>query len=168
VPLNLLVKINDIPDPDRISVGDAIFIPGAESRLHVEPYYAYAGALPALPVNGTITSPFGAQRRGYLHTGLDISAPAGTPIRAALPGVVSFSGKQRRYGKIVILEHANGYSSVYAHNHRNLVKTGDRVKKGQHIALVGRSGNATGFHLHFELHKDGRPVNPIDFIKAGK
>jgi murein DD-endopeptidase MepM/ murein hydrolase activator NlpD len=81
-----------------------------------------------------------------------------------MPGVVTFSGWQRDYGTMVIIRHAQGFESVYAHNHSNLVQKGQIVEKGQIIALMGRTGNATGCHVHFELRKNGRPVDPLAYF----
>jgi len=168
VSVDVLARANNISDPNVISVGDAIFVPGAEQALHVEPYYAYSGTSPFMPVAGTITSNFGAPRNGYRHTGIDIAAPRGTPIRAVLDGRVVFSGRQSRYGLIVIIDHADGYSSVYAHNDKNLVSAGDKVRRGDTIALVGKSGNASGYHLHFELHRHDKIINPTEFLRSSR
>lgn len=166
VELDLVIRVNSISNPHQIDTGQVLFIPGADRRLHVDPYWVYTGAAPALPVSGKITSRFGAPRSGYLHTGLDIAAPEGSPIHAALAGTVSFSGRQSRYGNIVIIEHSGGYTTIYAHNQQNLVRRGERVSRGQLIAKVGSSGNATGSHVHFEVRRNGAPVNPEPFLKA--
>jgi len=75
--------------------------------------------------------------------------------------VVTFSGYRGAYGRLVIIDHGNGYSTYYAHNTSNLVSSGQRVSQGQTIATMGVSGNATGSHLHFEIRRNGRPVNPM-------
>ncbi len=113
------------------------------------------------PVEGRVISGFG--RRGFRgwHQGVDIKADQGQPIRAAAPGTVSFSGWQSNYGRIVTVAHANGFSTLYAHNLRNFVRAGDRVEAGTPIAAVGRTGRATVQHLHFEIHRKGLPQNPL-------
>lgn len=122
------------------------------------------GAVPALafrwPVNGTVTSRFaGPGRRS--HRGIDISARHGTLVRAAAAGRVVFSDRKRGYGRVVILEHAGGYETVYAHNQENLVYRGVHVEQGQVIAEVGTTGNATGPHLHFEIRVANRATDPL-------
>ena len=113
---------------------------------------------------GRISSPYG-WRWGRMHTGIDIAAPSGTAIRAADSGVVAFSGYRSSYGNLIILEHGNGYSTYYAHNSKNLVSQGQKVNKGETIALVGRTGNATGAHLHFEIRYNGKHMDPMKFYR---
>jgi len=122
---------------------------------------APAGEAPALawPVKGVIDSRFGA-RGGGRHDGVDISAPEGTPILAAADGEVLYAGVQRGYGNLVILRHEGGLITIYAHNRENLVREGERVRKGQKIATVGRTGRATGPHLHFEVRRGTTPIDP--------
>ncbi len=99
------------------------------------------------------------------HHGADFAAKEGTPIYAVADGIVSFSEKRAGYGNIVEITHGK-FSTRYAHNLRNIVGIGDRVRKGQLIALVGKTGVATGFHVHFEvLNRRGKTTNPISFIK---
>jgi len=113
----------------------------------------------ALPLNGTITSEFGL-RNGRPHKGIDIAADKGNPIHAALKGKVVYSGTQRGYGNVIILEHDNYVMTVYAHNEANLVRLGEIIYKGQPIATVGQTGTATGPHLHFEYRVKGKAINP--------
>lgn len=94
------------------------------------------------------------------HSGLDLRAREGTPVYAAAAGVVSMSAPSGAYGNAVILDHAGGLQTVYAHHERNLVRVGDRIRRGQPIALVGHTGNATGDHLHFEVRWKGGTVDP--------
>ena len=112
------------------------------------------------PVEGTVSSTFGRRRRSW-HRGLDIRAEAGTPIVASAAGVVIASGWEARYGQRVTIGHQGGFLTVYAHNQRNLVEVGQVVDAGQMIATVGRTGHATGDHLHFEIRYDGRVYNPL-------
>ena len=99
-----------------------------------------------------------------MHEGIDLAAPAGTPIQAAASGRVTFAGWQRGYGLIVIIDHG-AFITKYAHNTENLVRVGDEVLRGQPIAKVGRTGNATGNHLHFELVLDGKAVDPLLYLQ---
>jgi murein DD-endopeptidase MepM/ murein hydrolase activator NlpD len=94
------------------------------------------------------------------HTGLDLRARGGTPVYAAADGTVSLSGQSGAYGNVVLLDHAGGLQTLYAHHERNLVRVGDAVRRGQPIALVGHTGNATGDHLHFEVRWNGGTVDP--------
>jgi murein DD-endopeptidase MepM/ murein hydrolase activator NlpD len=94
------------------------------------------------------------------HTGLDLRASGGTPVYAAANGTVSLSGQSGAYGNVVLLDHAGGLQTLYAHHERNLVGVGDAVRRGQPIALVGHTGNATGDHLHFEVRWNGGTVDP--------
>lgn len=110
------------------------------------------------PVNG---------KRAF-HHGIDIAAKRYTPINTVAAGIVSFAGTRSGYGRVVEITHGNGYTSVYAHNQRNKVKVGERVKKGQTIALVGSSGRATGPHLHFEVRQHGKSINPGTFLRASR
>lgn len=118
----------------------------------------------SLPVSGKITSMYGP-RWGRQHEGIDIAAPTGTNVYAFMDGKVTFSGWDGGYGKLVIIDHGNGFKSYYAHNSELLVKSGQQVKKGTHIAEVGNTGNSTGSHSHFEIRKNDNPVNPLNYVK---
>lgn len=118
------------------------------------------------PLNGagTLTSNYGS-RWGSFHRGLDIAAPAGTPIYAAASGTVTYSGyNQGGFGKLIIIDHNNGYQTYYAHCSSLYVQVGQKVSKGQNIAGVGSTGNSTGNHVHFELRSNGNPINPYDYV----
>ena len=112
------------------------------------------------PVLGSVASTFGQRGFGW-HAGVDIKAETGTPIVAAAAGIVYASGWEGSYGWVVKIEHADGFATIYAHNLQNLVEVGDRVEAGSVIALVGRTGRATGPHLHFEIRRDGMAYNPL-------
>ncbi|MBP2073029.1 LysM peptidoglycan-binding domain-containing M23 family metallopeptidase [Thermoanaerobacterium butyriciformans] len=118
------------------------------------------------PIRGhiTITSRYG-QRWGRLHAGIDIAASIGDPIYAADGGTVIFSGWESGYGYLVKIDHGNGYVTYYGHASKLIVKKGDKVYKGQEIALAGMTGNTTGPHVHFEVRKNGVPVNPQKYLK---
>jgi murein DD-endopeptidase MepM/ murein hydrolase activator NlpD len=112
------------------------------------------------PTEGVLTSRFG-MRWGAMHQGIDIGAPTGTPIYAANDGTVIFSGNQGGYGKMVIIDHGEGFQTAYAHQSRLLAVSGDRVLRGQIIGMVGSTGNSTGPHLHFETRFKGTAVDPL-------
>jgi len=121
------------------------------------------------PTRGRVTSSFGRRRhpitgRVQEHEGIDIAAPAGTPIWATADGIVRFSGTQAGYGRLVIIDHGYGFQTVYAHNSRNVVRAGQRVKRGQVIAYVGSTGTSTGPHVHYEVRVSGKPVNPRNYM----
>lgn len=99
------------------------------------------------------------------HDGIDISAPKGAKIFSPASGRVVYAGRKfNGYGIMVIIEHAGKLSTIYGHLHKLLVKTGEFVHLGSLIGLVGRTGNATGYHLHFEVRKDYLPINPLDLL----
>lgn len=116
------------------------------------------------PTSGKITSLFGKRGREY-HTGVDIGAPKGTPVKAADSGIVTFAGSSGNYGKLVKIDHGNGYSTYYAHNSKILVSKNEKVEKGQTISLVGSTGRSSGSHLHFEIRKNGSAINPMSFFR---
>ncbi|WP_084511998.1 LysM peptidoglycan-binding domain-containing M23 family metallopeptidase [Geothrix fermentans] len=98
------------------------------------------------------------------HRGIDLNAPAGTAVFAAMDGQVVMAGRHKQYGNFVVVDHGNGVATLYAHHQLNLVQEGDIVRRGQKIAEVGRTGNATGPHLHFELKIDGVQRNPLPVL----
>lgn len=121
------------------------------------------------PVRGRITSNYGWRYHPVLkkqkyHSGLDIAVPRGTPVLAADSGVVLVSGWRGGYGNFVAIDHGDGISTCYGHNSRLLVKVGDKVSKGQKVALSGNTGLSTGPHLHFEVRLKGAPANPIPYL----
>lgn len=122
--------------------------------------------LATIPVNGRITSRYGSIEsvRSGAHTGLDIGAAGGTPIKVAADGVVTHSSWCGSYGNLVVVSHGNGIETYYAHASRLNVKVGQQVKAGDVIAFVGSTGNSTGNHLHFEVRIDGRAVNPQKYL----
>ena len=101
-----------------------------------------------------------------LHRGMDFAAAKGAKIYTVAAGIVAYSGYRGSYGNVVEIDHVNGYSSRYAHNKRNLVKGGDVVKRGDAIALLGNTGRSKGAHLHFEVLRDGKHVDPLPFVRA--
>jgi murein DD-endopeptidase MepM/ murein hydrolase activator NlpD len=116
------------------------------------------------PVAGAVSSGFG-KRGGGSHEGIDILASAGTEVHAASGGRVEYSGNGKRgYGNAVILDHGDGITTLYGHLEAIRVQSGETVAKGAVIGTVGRSGNATTHHLHFELRVDGEAVDPVPYL----
>jgi murein DD-endopeptidase MepM/ murein hydrolase activator NlpD len=115
------------------------------------------------PISGPLTSPFG-QRWGRLHAGIDISAPAGTPIRAADSGRVALAGWQGGYGLYTCVQHTARLSTCYAHQSRLGTVEGATVRQGEVIGYVGNTGYSFGDHLHFETRVQGQPVDPMGFL----
>ena len=126
-----------------------------------------------MPTAGWLSSAFSRSRFHPIlhirrpHEGIDVSAPMGTPIEAPAAGRVAQAGWQAGYGNVVLIDHGFGLQTKYAHASRLLVKTGDRVQRGQRVALVGSTGLSTGPHLHYEVHVDGRPVDPLRYVLSG-
>lgn len=161
VPLKELLQANGLRETSVLQIGQVLRVP-SRGGVSSAPQRAQQGFL--WPVNGRISSRFGPRGRGF-HYGIDIIAPAGTVVRAAESGVVSYSGWMSGYGRVVIITHASGLQTVYAHNSVNLVREGQRVNKGDPVARVGSTGNATCPHLHFEVRRNGRPVDPLEFLR---
>lgn len=118
------------------------------------------------PVSGTITSRFGARSniRSSSHTGLDIAAPTGTPVKAAASGTVTFSGWKGSYGNMIVISHGNGVQTYYGHCSKLYAKNGQTVSQGDVVATVGSTGNSTGPHLHLEIRVNGTAYNPQNYI----
>ena len=125
------------------------------------------------PAAGYVTSGFGYRMHPVYggrahHNGIDFDANIGDPVRSAGNGLVKFAGWKNGYGNVVEIDHQNGYVTVYGHNSAFTVKEGDVVRAGQVVAKAGSTGRSTGPHVHFEVHKDGRPVNPSVFLSQDK
>ena len=104
--------------------------------------------------------------RAQFHKGVDFAGRKGQKITAVASGIVTYSGKRYGYGNMVEINHGNGISTRYAHNNQNVVREGEAVKKGDVVARMGTTGRSTGHHVHFEVLKDGKPVNPAKFLAA--
>ncbi|HEU4691656.1 MAG TPA: peptidoglycan DD-metalloendopeptidase family protein [Vicinamibacterales bacterium] len=115
------------------------------------------------PVQGTLVSPYG-QRWGKLHSGIDIAAPAGTPIAASASGQVVYAGSMSGYGLLVVIQHGGGIATAYAHNSSISVSVGQSVAQGQTIAAVGCTGHCFGDHVHFEVRVNGSTVDPMGYL----
>ena len=114
---------------------------------------------------GYRSDPF--RHRGAMHTGLDFGGERNAPIKATAPGKVIEAGRDGAYGVMVVIDHGLGIETRYAHLSRALVRVGDQVPLGRVVGVMGRTGRATGAHLHYEIRVDGRPVNPRPFLEAG-
>jgi len=124
------------------------------------------------PVSGTLSSPYGNRRHPVhdetrFHTGMDISVPSGSEVKATAEGIVSFAGWTEHSGNVVVVEHGHGFSTAYAHSRKALVRVGQRVVRGEPIALSGSTGVSTGPHVHYEIWRNGRHTDPAPFL-AGR
>ena len=123
------------------------------------------------PVESRISSPYGKRKSPFsaertFHGGVDISATPGTPIRATADGVVSYSGRTQSSGYVVLIEHGCSFSTAYAHNRGNVVKVGQKVKRGEIVGYVGSTGKSTGPHVHYEVWEKGKRINPNKFVQG--
>jgi murein DD-endopeptidase MepM/ murein hydrolase activator NlpD len=118
---------------------------------------------------GWISSGYGARKdpftgRRTMHNGIDFAGKAGSNVLAVAAGVVTWTGRESGYGNMVEISHGDGFVTRYAHNQRNLVAPGDLVRKGEPIALIGSTGRSTGAHVHYEVYKHGRSVDPSSYV----
>jgi len=167
VPMEAILDANDIRD-DRIYAGMSLFIPGA--RMKKDDLKMALGELFIYPLKGSrLSSPFGWRNdpftgvRSY-HAAVDLAAPMGTTVKAAMDGKVAALGYNATYGNYIILSHSGGYQTMYAHLSATSVKKGEQVNQGIQIGAVGTTGYSTGPHLHFAVFRNGRAVNPLDFL----
>lgn len=186
--VQVLMDANQLDDPRELRAGETLVIPGAAEAKAVPEYDAPEpeAAPRALtrreleerrspvrvgrsqgtlqwPVRGVLYARFGRKGKEP-HDGIDLAAPAGTAVKTAAPGTVLFAGEQRAYGLIVIVQHPGELITLYAHNRDLRVKTGQKVREGQVVATVGDSGRTSGPHLHFEVRKEGIPVDPLEHL----
>jgi len=188
VPVDDLVELNAIVEPDRVGEGTELFIPDPRPEARPPARRRRSGALPSTPrpplpaaiaapppalagalswpVEAPVTSGFG-RRDGYPHEGIDLGVPDGTAVRAAAAGQVVVAGERLSgYGRLLVVDHGAGLSTVYAHNSELVVAEGDSVSRGQVIALSGHTGRVTAPHLHFEVRRDGEAVDPLPYLGA--
>ncbi|MEW5849682.1 MAG: M23 family metallopeptidase [Myxococcota bacterium] len=171
-----IAEVNGVEDPDALAVGQTLFIPAPDpmaipqarerQRTDTSPPPPNTAGTPFIwPLDqGVVFSEYGP-RQGSFHDGMDMGAPEGTPIRAAADGEVLFAGDDKgAFGLLVVLQHADERVTVYAHNQVNLVKEGQRVKQGDVIARVGRTGYAQSPHLHFEVRQKRKAVDPAPLL----
>jgi murein DD-endopeptidase MepM/ murein hydrolase activator NlpD len=158
------------PDPQQ-KARLAQSAPTAEETAAERPVKAAeaTGALPTFrwPVRGKVITSYGAKTNGKANDGINLAVPEGTPVKAADDGVVAYSGNELKgYGNLVLVRHANGYVTAYAHASELLVKRGDTIKRGQVIAKSGQSGEVSSPQLHFEIRKGSSPVDPLQFLNG--
>jgi len=179
VDIDAVASLNRISDRSKIQVGQRLFISGARKILKVDIYIedvvmesreedrgkeAAKERSFLWPVRGELGQRFeeAEERR---HLGIDIRSPSGTSVKAAAEGVVIYAGNTiKGYGNLVLLRHTAEYVTVYAHHQSNLVGEGMRVEGGQTIGTVGQTGRASGPHLHFEIRKRNRAVDPLPYL----
>lgn len=162
-----ITKVNGVEEKREITSEKVLVEPIVEKievgTLNTPPKKAIGNFI--YPVRGRLTSNYGP-RWGTTHKGLDLAAPAGTPIKASDGGTVVFSGwNSGGYGNMVKIDHGNGHQTIYAHNSKNAVSVGQKVAQGEIIAYVGNTGNSTGNHVHFEVIQGGVSKNPLNFLK---
>jgi len=165
------IKVANGKTDEDLSIGENLFIPGGKKPKEKERLLARADTPVSRassnrfiwPTQGEVSSVFG-YRWGRNHDGVDLANDEGTPIRAARSGRVTYSGWSGGYGRVVILEHDQGYSTVYGHLSESIVDNGEYVKVGQSIAYMGNTGNSTGPHLHFEVRRNSTPINPYNVL----
>jgi murein DD-endopeptidase MepM/ murein hydrolase activator NlpD len=168
VPQEAILDANDIQN-DAISQGTVLFIPGARMKREELKMAMGDGDLFTYPIRGRLTSPFGWRNDPISgvrrhHSAIDLAAATGVPVKAAQDGKVAVVGFDATYGRFVILEHSGGYQTMYAHMSMVSAKQGGFVTQGAKIGEVGSTGYSTGPHLHFALYKNGRAVNPLEFL----
>jgi len=180
ISLQELAEWNNIKDPSEVIPGYKLYIPSrqkhsARRTRDISGSERKKGKVEAKearetirfetgrfdwPVTGKIISGFGI-RKGRRHDGVDIKAESGTPIHAAADGVVVFEGKMRGYGNVIIIRHKDHFFTVYAHNSKNLASRDQKVSQGEVIGYIGKTGNATTPHLHFEIREGEMARNPL-------
>jgi murein DD-endopeptidase MepM/ murein hydrolase activator NlpD len=166
VPLEAILVANDL-NSEVLVQGASLFIPGA--RMASEDLKKALGEQFLYPIRGRLTSPFGWRADPFTgvrryHSALDLAAPSGTPIKASSDGTISVAGTNATYGKYIIITHSDGYNTMYAHMNKIYLNQGTRVLQGTVIGEVGSTGYSTGPHLHFGVFKNGRAVNPADYL----
>jgi murein DD-endopeptidase MepM/ murein hydrolase activator NlpD len=191
IPIAKIMEANDLSSPSAIQVGRKLLIPGAKVVRTVEPFSPLtarergdlehsleteekrlSGTPPWLgkeldiiwPIQGKINSPYGPRGKKF-HNGIDIASPSYQEVKAAMDGEVILARNGRKgYGNVVVLRHDLGYSTIYGHMSVIISKEGEAVRQGQAIGGVGSTGNSTGPHLHFELRRNGHPLDPLSVL----
>lgn len=168
IKLETLIDVNELESEILIS-GEQLFIPGV--AMDSKSLKEAMGELFIIPIKAKFrwTSPYGSRIDPIagvksFHTGTDMACPTGTPIYASMSGTISTTGVNRVYGNYVIIDHGNGYQTLYAHMSKIIAKKGQWVSQGTRIGLVGSTGYSTGPHLHFTVYKNGKMINPMTVL----
>lgn len=176
--INSYLKVRGINQTVKMPQGgeeNDIFLSAEETGSFYENYlqrlsYNFSHIPLGYPFKGAITSTYGHRENPFTgqnvetHSGLDIRAPMGAPVKAMAKGTVAFAGPKGGYGNCIILKHASGYETLYGHLSKILVTSGQSIDIGQQIGKVGSTGRSTGPHLHYEVHKNGKRINPSNFL----
>jgi len=188
VDMSAMVRVNNIPPPYRLVVGQRLRLPGTTAKVAQDiPRAAkqtvaaapkkqlrkgIPGKLPPLagkyflwPAEGRLISSFGPKEGGLHNDGINFAVPRGAPLRAAENGIVAYAGNELPgYGNLLLIRHDGGWMSAYAHNDTLLVSRGDEVKRGQIVSHAGSTGSVASPQAHFELRRNGKPVNPEKYL----
>ena len=171
VPVGTLAEVNNLTDQSTIFAGDRILIPGATTSFWDNAVVLSKGVSTSFiwPLQGEIVSPFGYRIHPVLgdrhhHDGIDIDVPEGTTVRAAAGGEVFFYGEEPGYGNLLIIEHDDGFYTLYGHLADSFVFAGQYVEMGQAVAQSGNTGISSGPHLHFELRNREYPIDPERYL----
>ena len=169
IKLENILDVNELTT-ETLTVGQQLFLPGV--GLDQKTLQSRMGELFIIPISASFrwSSPYGWRADPFtgvqsFHTGTDMACPEGTPILAAMSGKISEVGNNRTYGNYIIINHGNGYQTVYAHMSKTIAKKGQWVSQGTKIGLVGSTGYSTGPHLHFTVYKNGKLVDPMTVLK---
>jgi murein DD-endopeptidase MepM/ murein hydrolase activator NlpD len=167
VPLSVILDVNDL-ESDLINPGASLFLPGV--RLPQDEIRLALGESFIYPVRGTLSSSYGWRidpiaRVERFHSAIDLAAPLGTPVKAAMDGKVSRVAVNSVYGIYIIITHPGGYQSLYAHLSAASVKQGAQVTQGAKIGEVGSTGYSTGPHLHFGVFRNNKAINPLEVLQ---
>lgn len=174
IPQKKIIRANRLTwaGMKRLKPGTRLLIPGVK-RVSEKTTVRRSDSSFICPLKGKIhiTSPYGMRihpirRKRHFHCGIDLKARVGTAVYASMSGKVIYAGRYGGYGKLVIIQHSNGFTTRYGHLSKTKVGVGQRIKQGQLIALSGNTGVSTGPHLHFEIRKNGKPHNPANYIRA--
>ena len=153
------------PSPNYVSRNAAPYTPVTSAPL--APISTAGAPAFAWPVSGRVISDFGATANGGRNDGINIAAPLGAPIHASAAGTVTYAGDElKNYGNLVLVKHAGGFTTAYAHAERLVVSRGDFVAKGQVIGYSGQTGDVTSPQLHFEIRSASTPVNPREYLAS--
>ena len=188
VDMSAMVRANNIPAPYRLIVGQRLRLPGATAKVaQAVPQAAKQSAAAApkkqvrkgipgkppplaskyflWPAEGRLLSSFGPKEGGLHNDGINFAVPRGAPLRAAENGIVAYAGNELPgYGNLLLIRHDGGWMSAYAHNDTLLVSRGDEVKRGQIVSRAGSTGSVASPQAHFELRRNGKPVNPEKYL----